>query len=338
MASPEVDAGLWDPVAQYACIETALAAAEGLDAAHLLDGVASLWARFAAVARRNPDAAFPIDADEAFLRGPGPDNRLLAWPYAKWHSTQWSVDQGAALILCAAGTARELGVPPQRWVLPAVLVDSSASVSLSRRAELHRWPAMGVLGAAAEDHLGRPLSEVDHVELYSCFPAAVRVQQRELGLDPDRTPTVTGGMAFAGGPFNHFTYQATAAMARRLRDRPGELGLVTTVSGLLTKPGLAVWSTPGGSAPTLLAADLAPEATRRTAVRDVTGHHEGPGTVVAHTVLAQRGSPARAFLICDLPDGRRWVGTSEDERLLSEGTRELLAGRSVAITGATARP
>src|SRR5690606_34657014 len=214
MAEPEITAGLWDPVAQYACIENALRAAEGRTVEEHLDEVAALWARFNAVAAGNPLAAFAEPRDEAFLRAAGEGNRPLAFPYAKWHSTQWSVDQAGALLLCSAGTARAAGVPPERWVVPRVVLESSASVSLSRRTELHRWPAMRVLADAAAHHLGRPLDRVEHVELYSCFPSAVRVQQRELGLPLDGTPTVTGGMAFAGGPFNNFTYQATAEVVR----------------------------------------------------------------------------------------------------------------------------
>ena len=34
--------------------------------------------------------------------------------------------------------------------------------------------------------------------------------------------TITGGMAFAGGPFNNFVLQATVAMIERLRRQPGE--------------------------------------------------------------------------------------------------------------------
>src|SRR4029079_6607639 len=90
--------------------------------------------------------------------------------------------------------------------------------------------------------IGGPLAEGEHVELYSCFPAAVRVQQRALRLPLDGTPTVTGGMAFAGGPFNHFTYQATAAIVYPPRAHRGSLAMVSTVSGFLTKPGLAIWS------------------------------------------------------------------------------------------------
>ena len=42
---------------------------------------------------------------------------------------------------------------------------------------------MKVLGAAAAARIGRAVAECEHVELYSCFPLAVRVQQRELGLE-----------------------------------------------------------------------------------------------------------------------------------------------------------
>ena len=49
--------------------------------------------------------------------------------------------------------------------------------------------------------------------MYSCL-AAVRVQQRELGLDRGGTSTLTGGMAFAGGPFNHFVLQSLGVLGR----------------------------------------------------------------------------------------------------------------------------
>ena len=102
---------------------------------------------------------------------------------------------------------------------------------------------MEVLGRAAAEHLGAPLASLDHVEVYSCFPAAVRVQQRALGLPVDGVPTITGGEPFAGGPWNNFVLQATVAMVELLRAHPGARGMVTTVSGFLNKPGLAVYST-----------------------------------------------------------------------------------------------
>jgi acetyl-CoA C-acetyltransferase len=323
MAQPEIDAGMWAAVEHYACIEAALTHAEGRTPAETASQVDALWQRFEDVARANPLAAFVGNRN----------GDLLAHPYAKWHSTQWNVDQAGALLLCSAEAARAAGVPEDRWVFPRASLSCSLGLSLSRRADLHRWPTMGVLGQTAAGHLGRPPAEWDAIDLYSCFPAAVRVQQRELGLDPAGTPTVTGGMAFAGGPFNNYTYMSTAAVAAGLRasDGPDPLGAVTTVSGLLTRGALAVWSTRPGD---LLLDDVGAAAEDATATCPVTGDHHGPATVATATA-----TPFRTYVLADLADGTRWVGTTEDPALnaLVTGTEQGPVGVQVALDGATCR-
>ena len=337
VAQAEIDAGMWQAVEHYACVDNALAAAEHSSVDEQLDANADLWSQLCAVAAANPAAAFADRAelrDREFLRVAGPGNRPLAHPYAKWHSAQWGVDQAAALVLCSVAVARELGVPRGRWVFPRVLVESSSSVPLSRRAALHRWPAMEVLGQAAERHLGVALSSIGHVDLYSCFPVAVRVQQRELGLDRAATPTLTGGMAFGGGPFNNYTYQSTAAVIEAVRADPGSLGLVSTVSGLLTKPALAVWSTePGEQGPPALVADLAERADAVTTRLEVVADHVGPATVATFTVTFEGADAQSAFVIADLDGSTRWIGTSSDPALLAAGTAGELTGRTVQIDG-----
>lgn len=336
MADAEVQAGMWAPVEHYACIENALGAAEGRDPDGHLDDIAELWAGFSRVAADNPRAAFPELRTAAELRLPGPGNRPLASPYAKWHASQWAVDQAGALLVCSAGAARDAGVPTERWVFPHACVESSHAVPLSRRAELHRWPAMSVVGDAVSAHVGRPLREVEVQEVYSCFPAAVRVQQRELGLDLSAAPTVTGGMTFAGGPFNNFTFQATVEVAGRLRARPGALGMVTTVSGLLTKPGITVW---GADPPDdLLVADLGERAAAVTAVREVTHRAIGSGTVASATATYEDTTPSRAFVIVDLDDGRRWVGTCHDEAWVAAAVRREVLGTRVHVNGGDCTP
>ena len=75
-------------------------------------------------------------------------------------------------------------------------------------------------------------------------------------------------MTFAGGPYNNFVYQATAAMVEKLRESPGSLGMVTTVSGLLTKPGIGIWTTEPDDQPPLIG-DLADEASTATETVEV---------------------------------------------------------------------
>ncbi len=263
MEPVEVAHRLWEPVQQYAMIENALRAFEGRTIAQHRSEVATLWARFNQVARTNPEAAFPEPMEAGAIESASPSNRPLAFPYNKWHSTQWTVNQAAALLFCSIETADRLGVPIDRRVVPLVGLESSHAVSLLRRSAPHAWPAMEVLGTAASERIGRPVAEVETVELYSCFPAAVRVQQRSLGLRPDSIPTVTGGMAFAGGPFNNFVLQSMRPVIDAVRAEPGSLGMVTTVSGLLTKPGIGVWSGAPDGRPLLLG-DLAVEAESAT--------------------------------------------------------------------------
>lgn len=331
VARPEIEAGLWAPVEQYALIESALRAAEGRTVAEDRADIAALHARFNAVAGRNPEAAFPAPMTAEAIAELGPGNRPLAFPYGKWHASQWTVDQAAALLLCSAGAAAAAGVPRDRWVFPLVGLESNQMVPLTRRAELHRWPAMGVLGAAAAAHLGRPLADCRHAEVYSCFPVAVRVQQRELGLPRTGTPTVTGGMAFAGGPFNSFVLHATAEVARRLRAEPG-LGLVTTVSGLLTKPGLAVWGSEPGDGPPLLA-DLADDAAAATREVVVLGDHHGPATVVAVTITYAGLEPAQVIAVLATDTGDRVIARSDDPDLLRAAATEELVGRRFHVDG-----
>lgn len=332
VARPEIEVGAVVPAQQYAMIDNARRAAHGWSISRHRDDIAELWQRFNAVAAENPRADFGTPMSVADIRDPSPDNRPIAWPYNKWHLSQWSVDQAAAMVFCSVATARRLGVAPERCVYPHVGLESSLSLSLSRRAELHRWPAMQVVGAAAEAHIGRPIAECETIELYSCFPVAVRAQQEALGLDPDATPTVTGGMAFAGGPFNNFMYQATVDVIGRLRADPGSYGAVTAVSGLLTKPALAVWSTDAPSAGLLL--DDMVEAAR-TATREVPLDEDpdGEGTVATYTVLYEAAEPDRIIAIVDLDDGRRAVAALADPAAATVAVTDDLNGARGRVKG-----
>ena len=259
---------------------------------------------------------------------PSPSNRPLSFPYNKWHASQWTVNQAAALLFCSAEAAVRSGVPTDRWVFPLVGIESSHAVSLLRREEPYAWPAMGALARAAAARIGRPVADTEIQEAYSCFPAAVRVQQRELGLDLIAPPTVTGGMTFAGGPFNNFVLQAMVAVVARIRADPGALGMVTTVSGLLTKPGIGIWSArPDGHPP--LVADFADQAEAVTGLVDVIEEldgYAGEATVVTYTVTFDRMDPDRTLALCDTVDGRRCVAISTDAQLAAHGIGHELIG------------
>jgi acetyl-CoA C-acetyltransferase len=205
-------------------------------------------------------------------------------------------------------------------------------VALPRRAELHRWPAFEAVAEAlglTGDGAARP----DLVELYSCFPAAVQVQADALGYAIDAPLTVTGGMTFGGGPLNNAVLQGLVKLVEGLRAAPGTLGLITSVSGFLTKPGASLWST---AAPErdFRAVDVTDAATARTDVVPLLPDATGPATVVGHTVVCDRGEPSRAVAIVDVDGGRTIVRCADDGDLLVSMMRDDWIGRQVDVPAA----
>jgi acetyl-CoA C-acetyltransferase len=158
---------------------------------------------------------------------------------------------------------------------------------------------------------------------------AVRVQQRELGLPDDRPVTVTGGMAFAGGPLNNFVLQAAVALARRLRLEPGAGGMLNAVSGMLTKQGVSLWSTRPG--PDFAAHDVSAASERETARVEVIADFAGDARVAGYTVLHGPDGPTHTIVLGDAENGRRGVGVSEDPRLAATALGEEIIGREVRI-------
>jgi acetyl-CoA C-acetyltransferase len=140
-------------------------------------------------------------------------------------------------------------------------------------------------------------------------------------------------MTFAGGPFNNFVLQAMVAVVARIRTDPGALGLVTTVSGLLTKPGIGIWSArPDGHPP--LVADLADQAGAVTGLVDLVEEldgYTGEATVVTYTVTFDGMDPDRTVALCDTVDGRRCVAISGDARLAAHATGNELIGSRVRV-------
>ncbi len=326
----EIEGGMASPMMPFALIDSALRFAEGRTVDEQRDDIAQLWAGFNAVAGTFPHAAFPEPLTAAFIREPSAKNRPYSFPYNKFHCAQMNVDQAAAILLCSLDTAIRLGVEPDQIVFPLVALESSNCIPVSKRAEIHRWQAMEVLGQAAAAHLGHALTDIELTEIYSCYPAAVRVQQRALGFPIDGVPTITGGEPFAGGPWNNFVLQATAAMVERIRLRRDAKGLVSTVSGLLNKPGLAVYAAEPSETP-LLVGDLAADAAAATATVDAVSGYRGPATVVACTVSYDGMDPVKCTVIADTPDGTRCLASSLDAELATRATKEELIGTTIAV-------
>jgi hypothetical protein len=109
-------------------------------------------------------------------------------------------------------------------------------------------------------------------------------------------------------------------------------GLVSTVSGLVNKPGLAVYATQPGPAPLLLG-DLADQADRATPRVELIAGYRGPARVAAYTVTYGEAEPTKCTIIADTPSGTRCMASSDDAALARRATREELIGTTVGIDG-----
>jgi acetyl-CoA C-acetyltransferase len=325
LVSPvESAAGLGMPVGYYAILDSALRHAQGLSVGEHRDQMAAMYAQFSRIAAANEDAWVrkPVAAD--FIREHSPRNKMLAFPYTKLHNSQWNVDQAAGLIFCSVAVAEELNIPRGQWVFPLAGTESNAMSVVAARKELQRSHGFSIAGRKVLELAGKQPSDIELMELYSCFPQAVRVQLVELGLAADKPLSVTGGMTFGGGPLNNFVLQATVKMAQLLRQRPDASGLVTCVSGMNTKQGCAVYAAQPGAAGWQYA-DVTAAVHAATTLCELVDDYEGGATIAGYTVLFQGEKPWRAVAVCDLPNGSRTVAYSEDS-VVVEG---LLTGESV---------
>ncbi len=336
MGAFEIELGLITPIIQYSMIDNALRAHERQSLADHKDELGRLWGDFNQVAVDNEDAwnRTPMTPEEIVT--PGPGNRLLAYPYTKSLVSQWNVNQAGGLILCSLEKARELGLDESRFVYPLAVVDNEHMVTLSERRDLWRSPGFELAGKRAFEYVGHAPEEIEHFECYSCFPAAVRTQQRELGIPLDRRVTQTGGMTFGGGPLNNFVIQAWVKMVETMRASPGTWGVVTAVSGLITKQGVSVFGPEPGAQPFLH--DFVTEATQDAWVtKSVDREATGRGTIATYTVSHDPNAAHGVAMIVDLEDGRRTMRVVDDPDWMTLGESEELIGRAVEVTEDGAR-
>jgi acetyl-CoA C-acetyltransferase len=315
-----------DAVGYYAILESAYRFARGISRSARDRSIAAQYHALSRIAAENPDAwDDEVTPVETILGG-----RKLADPYGKFHVANWSVDQGSALLLMSLGAARKAGVPPSKIVYAHSSAEANHMVNVSARAELERCPGAEASARAALDLAGCRSSELDWVELYSCFPVAMDVYAEALGLSPDAPRSFTGGMPFAGGPFNNFVLHATAQLIKRLRSRPDARGLVSTVSGVLTKQGFSIW----GSAPNpngYGSIDVTDQVRRSTKERPIATDYRGSGRIAGYTVMHDRTGPQVGVAVIDTDDSRRTVARTEDPAVMAAMAAEEWLRRRVYV-------
>lgn len=324
----EVQAGLRMAVGLYALADSARRTAQGHDIRAHRDRLGAMYARFSAIAADNRDAwvrdqKTPRDICEA-----GPRNPMQAFPYTRSHCSTWNVDQAAALLLCSEDKADALGIARSRRVYPVASAEANHMTALSARKDPGRCIGAEMTAEALFHEAQIAPEEIDLFEMYSCFPVAVDCFAEAARVPKGRDLTITGGMPFAGGPYNNYFFQATAKAAELLRAGAGKTALLSCVSGIMTKQAFALWSVEP-PARGFARLDVTADVAARSEQVEVAVDFAGEGKVVGSTVVHGRGRDPVAVLLIDTSPAQRALITCEQPEVIRTLETEEWAGRTV---------
>jgi acetyl-CoA C-acetyltransferase len=130
-------------------------------------------------------------------------------------------DGAAALVVCSAGRARELGCRP--------LAKLVAQVSVAQEPEWFTTAPILAIKALLE-RAGLPLSQVDLFEINEAFAVVAMAAIHELGLD-SRKVNVNGGAVAIGHPIGASGARITTTLIHALRRHQGRFGVATICIG-----------------------------------------------------------------------------------------------------------
>ncbi len=324
----EAAAGIRAPIQIYPIFENALRHQRGESIADHSKRISELWAGFSQVAKDNETAWLRDAVSAEAIRTPGPSNRMVSFPYPKLMNSNNAVDMSSALIMCSVEKAKSLGISEDKWIYPLAGTDAHDHYFVSNRDNLYSSPAIRIAGGRALELANMQVSDIDLIDVYSCFPSAVQVAINELGLDDSKPLTVTGGLTFGGGPLNNYVMHSTAKMVELLREQRSSRGMITANGGYLTKHAFGIYS---GEPTQEFSHQNVPAEVDATPTREAVENHEGEVTIESYTVMYGPNGPAMGHAACLLPDGRRTWANTEDSDVMQAMTEEEFCGRAATI-------
>jgi acetyl-CoA C-acetyltransferase len=320
------------PIRVYPLFENAIRAHLGQTIEEHQHYVARLCSRFTQVAAKNPYAWFPTACTPEEVETISPENRWVCFPYPKRMNAIMEVNQSAAVLLTGSETAKELGIPAEKWVYVHGGGEANDKWFVSDRVNYHRSPAIKAATNRALSQAKMTVDDIDFFDLYSCFPSAVQMGLDALDLTTSepRDLTVTGGLPYFGGAGNNYVMHSIATTVERLRKNPEQKALVTALGWFATKHAAGVYS---GKPPKGNWVRTDPQIDQATieAMKSpaFAAEANGAATIETYTVAFGRdGEPEMGIVIGRLADSTRFfANTPADKALLWSMTKEEFVGR-----------
>jgi acetyl-CoA C-acetyltransferase len=334
--SVEMAYDLFMPQYMYPFFETALRYAAGRTPSEHLDYMGRCYERLSRVASDNPYAWSRQRLDSKDIAVATSRNRYVIYPYTLRMVANINVDQAAALVMTNEQDAERLGIERHRWVYPLGGAELNNIWHVSQRPCLHDSPAIMEAARLSLQQAGLFLHDIDIFDLYSCFPSAIEIARQAVGI-PDGDPrdlTLTGGLAYFGGPGNNYTLHAIAATVELIR-RDRRLKAMITANGWYnSKHAIGIYGATPPDNPWENRDDTSiQKAITAAALPEPVEQADGLLTVEAvSTRYDVEGKPERATVIGRLPDGKRALADIQaDSRELAKMMKIELVGKTGVV-------
>ena len=323
----EIDALGMMAVGYYAIIESAMRYKNNRSIEKHEQFLGDTYARFSEIAAQNPHAWNQKVFTSEEIQNPSSKNQRIAYPYNKLHNSSWNVNQASALILTSEEIANKLNIPISQRVYPLISSETNHMIGVIQRPDITypiglQLASNFLLETAKKNKIYPSL-----YELYSCFPVAVQLFSESLNVPENKDKTITGGMPFAGGPLNNYMLHATAQMLMKIRKNTNEIGLITGVSGMMTKQALAIW----GKEPVMdfESMDVTAEAEKLEIPVPMSDLKQGNARIIGCTTLYEKINPIKAIFYAEDTQGHRLVLTSTDNELITKVEKEECVGKKI---------
>jgi acetyl-CoA C-acetyltransferase len=318
-------------VGYYAILESAYRAQKKLSIQEHKQKIGELYEEFSEIAAKNPDGWLDKKISSSEIIKASKSNPLQALPYNKFHCTSWNVNQASAMIICSEDLANDLGIPQNKRVYPLASSETNHMIAPIQRQNLNKSFGLELAVKFIKDVCEDNNIEPNLYELYSCFPIAVQMFSDSLGLKKHQGKTVTGGMAFAGGPLNNYMIHSTVKMLNEIRSNHSNIGLVTGVSGMMTKQALSLWS----KKPLIdfISKDVSEEAKLKDIPVQMSHALEGFASVIGYTIFPDDNGQLKAVVYSEDSQKKRKVLISNDKEILKSMGEEEWVGKQVKFKG-----
>jgi acetyl-CoA C-acetyltransferase len=180
------------------------------------------------------------------------------------------------------------------------------------------------------------VADIDHFDIYSCFPCAVSSACDVLNLPTDGSVslTQTGGLPFFGGPGNNYSMHGIAEMVNTLRRESNDYGLVTTNGGMLSKHAAGVFSCqPHGVSGKKL--NWSTQFLSRFTAEDFPSCSPAvapqKGKIISYTVIYARNVANQCIVIAENENGERFVAQSNEADVIIAAQNSPPFGRNITI-------